>query len=283
MAVYAIGDIQECYRSLRALLREVGFDRQRDRLWLVGDLVNRGPQSVEVLRFVADLGDRARVVLGNHDLHLLAVAAGVRKLRRKDTFGDVLDAQDGEALLTWLRQRPLLLEDRELGWMMVHAGLLPQWDLAQAASLAREAEARIQGPESAAALTQMYGDLPSHWSDSLGDPERLRVIINGLTRLRYCDASGQMSFSEVGPPNGQADGFLPWFRVPGRRSAGGRIVIGHWSALGLWQEAGVLALDSGCVWGRALTAAQLDRPGVPTTQVSCCDQGPRRASADIKQ
>jgi len=269
MAVYAIGDVQGCYDNLRALLEKIGYDRARDRLWFVGDLVNRGPQSAAVLRFVMGL-EQAVCVLGNHDLHLLAVAAGRARARPEDRLEDVLTAPDRDALLHWLRSRPLLHHDAALGYTLVHAGLLPAWDLTVAQALAREAEAVLRGPDASELYTQMYGDEPGAWDASLGGWARLRVIINAFTRLRYCWPDGRMDLRPKGPPGSQPRGLLPWFQVPGRVSQTLRIVFGHWSTLGLWNRDGVIGLDSGCLWGGSLSAVRLaETPeffSVPCTQ-----------------
>ncbi|MDE2088418.1 MAG: symmetrical bis(5'-nucleosyl)-tetraphosphatase [Gammaproteobacteria bacterium] len=258
MAVYAIGDIQGCFDELQALLARIEFDPGRDRLWLVGDLVNRGPHSLRVLRFVKDLGERAVTVLGNHDLHLLATAYGCRPRRPKDTFNDVLEANDREELLDWLRRRPLLHHDAESGYTLIHAGLPPQWDLAQAQACAREVESSLRGPDCRALLENMYGDGPERWSDALTGWERLRFSINCFARLRYCDNQGRLNLEETGPPGSQPAPYRPWFAVPGRASADLNIVFGHWATLGPRVEKGVFPLDTGCVWGGALTALRLD-------------------------
>ncbi len=258
MAVYAIGDVQGCFDDLQHLLEKIGFNPQRDRLWFVGDLVNRGPQSLEVLRFVKSLGEGAITVLGNHDLHLLAVAADIRRPHRKDTLGPVLEAPDREELLTWLRHRPLLHHDDVLGYTMVHAGLPPQWDLAMARACAREVEAALRSTDAWDFFAHMYGDAPSKWHNGLFGWERLRFIVNCLTRLRYCRPDGELVLEEKGAPGPQQGDCLPWFDVPGRASATMRIVFGHWSTLGRYSRDGIYALDSGCLWGGALTAMRLD-------------------------
>ena len=255
MAVFVIGDVQGCYRELRALLRKIRYSADRDRLWFVGDLVNRGPDSLAVLRFVRGLGDGAVTVLGNHDLHLLATALGVRAPHPRDTLAEVLAAPDRDILLDWLRRRPLLHEG-EQGFVMIHAGLPPQWDLARARSCAREVEAALAAPGHEAFIRHMYGDQPDRWSDALSGWDRLRFITNCFTRLRYCRADGSLALAEKGAPPA-VPGLIPWFRVPGRASAGLPIVCGHWSTLGRHREGGVWSLDSGCVWGGALTALRL--------------------------
>jgi bis(5'-nucleosyl)-tetraphosphatase (symmetrical) len=263
VAVYAIGDVQGCATELDALLERLQFDRRRDRLWFVGDLVNRGPASLAVLRRVVALGDAAVVVLGNHDLHLLAVARGGAPLKSADRgLAEVLDAPDREPLLDWLQNRPMLHRDAALGWTMVHAGLPPQWDLATAERCARELEIAIRD-EQGRFYRCMYGDEPDLWRDDLKRLPRLRFTVNCLTRLRICDAAGRLSLHYKGGLDAVPAGLMPWFRAPARRTAGERIVCGHWSALGYLDEAGVLSIDTGCVWGGTLTAQRLDRPSPP--------------------
>ncbi len=267
MALYVIGDVQGCLVPLQKLLDQIRFDPGHDRLWFVGDLVNRGPDSLGVLRSVRALGDAALVVLGNHDLHLLAVAAGVATPGRRDTLDNVLMAPDRTDLCDWLRQQPLLHYDAALNTCAVHAGLLPQWDIVQACQLAREAEAALRGPQYASFLRDMYGDRPNQWHDTLEGIARLRVVVNALTRLRYCDIHGAMAFRDKGPPGSQAAGLLPWFEVP-RRTSETRVVFGHWSTLGVGRHAGnTIALDSGCVWGQRMTAVRL--PDEELIAVAC--------------
>ncbi len=266
MATYAIGDIQGCFTSLMALLKRVDFDPARDRLWLVGDLVNRGPDSLRTLRFVRELGSAAVTVLGNHDLYLLMVAYGaVRSRGKDDTIQAVLDAPDRDALLGWLRTRPLMhVED---GFAMVHAGLLPNWTVTQARALAREVEGALAGPYHADLLHNMWGSEPAAWSSDLRDYARMRVIVNAMTRRRFCTPDGQMDFKVKGEVTKAPKGFVPWFEVPGRKSADTTVVFGHWSALGLRVEPRLLALDSGCLWGRELSAVRLEDRAV--FQVAC--------------
>ncbi len=268
MAVYAIGDVQGCFAALERLLAELRFERARDTLWFTGDLVNRGPQSAEVLRFVRAL-PRAVTVLGNHDLHLLAVASGQQPLRKHDTFEDVLAAPDRDALLGWLRTRPLLHHDAGLGWTLIHAGLLPQWTLGDARRLAAEAERHIAESDTHQIFTHMYGDTPDHWQETLAGWGRLRVIINAFTRLRYCDARGRLDLRPKGAPGSQPAGLIPWFQAPGRHSGAERIVFGHWSTLGLWRGDGVVGLDSGCLWGGRLSASRLDDAAGGFVSVPC--------------
>jgi len=258
MTTYVIGDLQGCYDTLRQLLDRLQFDPARDTLWCTGDLVNRGPQSLETLRYVRSLGAAASTVLGNHDLHLLAVAHGGRKGRR-DTLDGILSAPDRDELLDWLRRQPLLLE--QPGEVAVlHAGLPPQWDLAQAHACAREAEAVLGGADYAAFLREMYGNEPAVWDEALSGLPRLRFIINAYTRLRYCSAAGRVDFEHKGAPGTQPEGLLPWFQVPGRRSAGTTLAFGHWSTLGRvhWPRQQVYGLDTGAVWGGRLTALRLE-------------------------
>ncbi|MCK9283058.1 MAG: symmetrical bis(5'-nucleosyl)-tetraphosphatase [Rhodocyclaceae bacterium] len=256
MATYAIGDIQGCYQALVQLLQRIDFDAVRDRLWLVGDLVNRGPQSLEVLRFVMGLGERAVVVLGNHDLHLVMQAEGHGRASTEDTLASVLAAPDRAELLAWLRSRPLFHAEGEHA--MVHAGLLPSWSIAQAAALSDEVRAALTGANYRDFLAHMWGSQPMQWDDALYGWDRLRVVVNAMTRMRFCTAQGVMDFRSKGPPEHAAPDVLPWFRVPGRASAGHTIVCGHWSALGLRLETNLMALDSGCLWGGALTAVRLE-------------------------
>jgi bis(5'-nucleosyl)-tetraphosphatase (symmetrical) len=271
MAVYAIGDLQGCIDPLRSLLDEVKFDPVSDWLWFVGDLVNRGPQSLDVLRFVKSLPN-ALSVLGNHDLHLLAVAAGQAPQKKQDTFDSVLAAPDRDELLHWLRQLPLLHHDAALGYTLVHAGMLPQWDLALARRLSDEACAFIRRSDKNDLFTHMYGDTPDAWDDDLAGWARLRLIINGFTRLRYCDRNGRMDLRPKGAPGKQAPHLMPWFEVPDRRGRDLRIVFGHWSTLGVWNAGGVIGIDSGCVWGGQLTAVRLDRDPASFTALSCPQQ-----------
>ena len=268
MAVYAIGDVQGCFDPLRALLDKLNYDPGADRLWFAGDLVNRGPQSLAVLRFVKSLPN-ATAVLGNHDLHLLAVASGQAPRKKRDTFDEVLSAPDRDELLGWLRACPLLHHDAALGCVLVHAGVLPQWGLTEALQLAAEAGDYIRRSDSNELFTHMYGDTPDHWQHDLGGWARLRVIINAFTRLRYCDAQGRMDLRPKGRPGKQPSHLLPWFQVPGRMLRDTRIVFGHWSTLGVWDADGVIALDSGCLWGGTLTAVRLDAEAHPFTEVPC--------------
>lgn len=256
MATFAIGDVQGCYRELRQLLDLVRFDPEKDRLWLVGDLVNRGPDSLAVLRFVKGLNEAVRMVLGNHDLHLLMVAEGCSRLHRNDTLQDILDAPDRDDLLHWLRQQKLLHMERN--HVMVHAGLLPSWSVEQAALHAKTAEAALRGEDFREFCSRMYGNQPNHWDDSLEGYDRLRVVINAMTRMRICTPDGRMDFTYKGPLEDIPANYLPWFDAPGRVSRDAIIVCGHWSALGLRIRENLIALDSGCLWGGNLTAIRLE-------------------------
>ncbi|HEY9198436.1 MAG TPA: symmetrical bis(5'-nucleosyl)-tetraphosphatase [Gammaproteobacteria bacterium] len=258
MAVYAIGDIQGCHRELQQLLALLKFDPARDCLWFAGDLVNRGPHSLEVLRFVRGLGDAALTVLGNHDLHLLAAVDHPARIKARDTLHAILDAPDREDLLDWLRRQPLLHHDAELGYTLVHAGLPPQWDLAQAQACAREVETVLRGGDHAEFFTHMYGDAPDAWSADLRGWDRLRFITNCLTRLRYCSSEGRLALACKGAPGSQPAGLVPWFEAPRRRSRDLNILFGHWSTLGARNDPGIYPLDSGCLWGGQLTALRLD-------------------------
>lgn len=259
MATYAIGDIQGCYDELRQLLDKADFDPTKDKLWCVGDLVNRGPDSLAVLRWVKALGEQATVVLGNHDLHLLAVALAGAPISKKDTLDAILEAADRDELLHWLRHRPLMHHSEKKGFTLLHAGVPPQWDLLQAQACAREVETMLQGPDHIEFLQQMYGNGPEYWSDELGGMERLRFITNSLTRLRWCDAEGRLLLKEKGGLEQPAPGALPWFRVPDRRTREDRILFGHWSTIGFLAENNCWALDSGCVWGGRLSALRVRR------------------------
>lgn len=256
MTRIAIGDIQGCLRELQELLQRIGFSPDRHELWLVGDLVNRGPDSLGTLRFVRSLGDGAKVVLGNHDLHLLAVAFGAdRKLRKDDTLDEVLAAPDRDALLEWLITRPLAIRDGED--LMVHAGVVPQWSADEVLILAGEVEAALRR-DPLALFAAMYGNRPDHWSAELSGVDRLRFVINVLTRMRYCRDDGRIDLKMKGAPGTQESGWMPWFEAPKRQTASLRVITGHWSTLGFVDRPNLLALDTGCVWGGALSAASLD-------------------------
>ncbi|WP_019024946.1 MULTISPECIES: symmetrical bis(5'-nucleosyl)-tetraphosphatase [unclassified Thioalkalivibrio] len=264
MALYAVGDLQGCLDPLERLLEQVRFDPATDHLWLVGDLVNRGPDSLGCLRRVRALGDAATTVLGNHDLHLLATAEGVRTPGNKDTLRPVLDAPDAAELLEWLAQRPLLHTDPAAGWTLVHAGIPPDWDLETAQIEARRVEAELRDPARRHALFEvMYGDEPTHWDPELAGYDRLRYTINSFTRMRYLMPDGGLEFSGNGPPEDAPATLTPWFAWPGRPSRGLSLVFGHWAALGHRRGPDWLSLDSGCVWGREMTIARLDETRDP--------------------
>ena len=253
--LYAIGDIQGCHAEFCQLLDLLGFSMTEDRLWLVGDLVNRGPASLDVLREVKALGDAAVTVLGNHDLHLLTIAAGHRHPHRGDTIGDILAAPDKNALIEWLMQRPLVVREDEQ--LMVHAGLLPSWTPASALMHSREVQAKLASADAGRFLSVLYGDEPHAWRDDLDGDDRLRAIVNVCTRLRFCTADGRMEFGEKRGRAHSPEGFRPWFMHPQRRSANLLVVCGHWSTLELTLAPNLLMLDSGCLWGGPLTGVSL--------------------------
>lgn len=265
MATYAIGDVQGCYSELRALLEKIRFDERRDHLWFVGDLVNRGPGSLETLRFVKRLGGHAVTVLGNHDLHLIALAHGHGRARGDDTLDAVLQAPDCDDLIDWMRTLPLLHVAE--GHVMVHAGLLPHWSVEKAQQLAHEVEEELRGPRHREFLERMYGSKPDQWRDDLRGTDRLRVIVNAMTRMRFCTQEGRMDLKTKGESTQSLPGYLPWFDVSARKSADATIVCGHWSALGLKLLSNLIALDAGCVWGGQLTAIRLEDRTV--VQVPC--------------
>jgi len=267
MAVYAIGDVQGCFDELQALLDQIDFDPRRDSLWFAGDLVNRGPSSLETLRFARSLN--AVTVLGNHDLHLLAAACMPGERKRKDTLQAIFEAPDAGQLLDWLRHRPLLHHDEALGYTLLHAGLPPQWDLATARACANEVEQVLRSDRYEQFFAAMYGDEPDLWSPALQGQERLRFIVNCFTRLRYCDSSGRLALEEKGPPGSQPPHLRPWFDWPQRNSRDMRILFGHWSTLGAYDAPGIHALDTGCLWGGKLTACRLDTSAAQRFEYDC--------------
>ena len=277
MAVYLIGDVQGCDEALSRLLHTLDFSPSRDTAYLLGDLVNRGPDSLAVLRRLRALGSSAQCVLGNHDLHALAVAAGVRRPGRSDTLEAVLLADDREALLAWLREQPLALQAH--GVLMVHAGVLPAWSAADTLALSAEVQQVLSGPDWLGFVLQMYGNQPDHWHPDLQGAERLRVVVNALTRLRFCSADGRMEFDTKEAAEHAPAGFMPWFDVPGRRTAGDVIAFGHWSTLGWLGRRDVWALDSGCVWGGGLTALRLQPDGAHERIEVPCPQAQRPGAA----
>lgn len=270
MASYAIGDIQGCYHAFQALLARINFNPKLDELWLVGDLINRGSGSLEVLRWCYEYQDNLKVVLGNHDLHALVVAAGFVKAHKGDTLNAILQADDCDKLLNWLRHQQLAYQNKS--YLMVHAGLLPQWSSNQALACAAEVETALRGDGYLDFLANMYGNLPNSWSDSLTGLNRLRVITNAMTRLRVCTAHGQMEFSFKGELVDVPAGFMPWFDVPNRASCDKHVIFGHWSALGLQQRQNVYALDTGCLWGGQLTAMNLESKAITQVQSNPLDK-----------
>ena len=284
MSLYCIGDLQGCNRPFQQLLKKIDFSPSRDTLYLLGDVVNRGPDSLGVLRSLMALGNAAQCLLGNHDLHLLAVAYGARTAGRRDTLGAVLQATDRDALLDWLRHRHMAIQIH--GWLMVHAGVLPSWSTEQTMALAGELEAVLRGPDLKNFLTDMYGNTPLRWRDSLQGADRLRVIVNALTRLRFCTGDGEMEFLANEGAGAAPPGYLPWFEVPDRATRSTPMAFGHWSALvgdlkpahtdpavATRMRNNTLPLDTGCVWGNCLTAAKLgeDAGGYDLISVSCSE------------
>ncbi len=256
MATYAIGDLQGCFKQLQHLLEFIAFSPSRDRLWFVGDIVNRGPDSLSLLRFISQLGDSATIVLGNHDLHLLLVAEEITSQRSGDTLQAILNAPDRDQLLYWLRHQKMLhVED---DYVLVHAGLLPSWPASFALELAQEVEATLQSNDYTDLLLHLYGNQPDQWHDDLKSYDRLRLIVNALTRLRVCTKEGKIDFSYKGPLETIPGGYFPWFDVPSRQSQKSTIIFGHWSAIRLQLRHNLIALDTGCLWGAELTAIRLE-------------------------
>ena len=271
--IYLVGDVQGCNDALEALLAQIGFSPSRDHLVVLGDLVNRGPASLAVLQRLKGLGSAATCLLGNHDLHLLAVAHGVRPLHRSDTLAEILASPEREAWLDWLRHRRMACTVE--GWLCVHAGVVPQWDAAATLALAAEVEVLLRGQDLAAFLPAMYGNQPARWGDALTGTERWRFVINALTRLRFCTAQGEMDFKTKDGADAAPAGYHAWFDAPGRRSLGQPIAFGHWSTLGLVNRPDLLGLDTGCVWGGALTGVRVDGGRREVFQVEC-DLVPRQ-------
>lgn len=266
MSIYAIGDIQGCYDDLLRLLDAVQFNEHSDQLWFTGDLVNRGPKSLQTLRFVKSLGNAAVTVLGNHDLHLLATAHRVRSANKKDTLTQVLEAPDREELLDWLRQQPLFHHNDD--FCLLHAGLPPQWDFKKTKKMAKKAEKVLQSEDYQDFFHYMYGNKPNIWSDDLKGKRKIRFIINCFTRIRFCDRFGRLDFVNNGQVGTQPSHLMPWFSVPDRKSTDMRIVFGHWSALGYYQSDNCYAIDTGCLWGGQLTALKLSDP-VERISIDC--------------
>ena len=269
MAQYAIGDLQGCYDPFRRLLDKIVFDPDNDRLWITGDLVNRGPKSRKTLRFVRSLGDAAISVLGNHDLHLIALANNIKEAGNNyHSLEKILDKSDRDELIDWLRFRPLAHYDAALNTIMVHAGIPPQWTIEDTVRYAAKLEKKLQSDSYIEFLEKMYGDKPRKWSEDLRGNKRRRFIVNSLTRLRMIRNDGALDFSHKGPPEGADKGLTAWFDAENAKWRGTRIVFGHWSALGLIVNDDLIAVDTGCVWGRQLTAVRLDQ-GPTIVQVRC--------------
>lgn len=272
MAIYAIGDIQGCFNELRRLLDVIQFDPAQDQLWLAGDLVNRGPHSLETLRFIKGLGNSAISVLGNHDLHLIATVASLNKSGKKDTLGPILRASDCDELIDWLRQQKLFYFNEQ--YCMLHAGLPPQWDFEQTKLMASEVEQVIASDDYQRFFRSMYGNKPTIWQDDFPKTEKLRFAVNCFTRLRYCTLEGELDFHHKGPPGSQAANLIPWYAVPGRKSLDMRIIFGHWSTLGFYQGYNVYSIDTGCLWGGQLTALKLDEAPQKISIDCKCTQKP---------
>lgn len=271
--IYAVGDIQGCYKPLRMLIEQSAINLDKDHLWFVGDLVNRGPQSLKALRFIKSLHEqgkgRVRVVLGNHDLHLLAMASGYRKQLMTPGLKQVLDAKDRIELIEWLRHQPLFYRDKVNKLALVHAGVYPNWSIKTAAARAREVEEVIQGDKYSKFMRKMYGKRPAKWSDDLEGWPRYRCIVNTLTRMRFCTRKGALNFSNAGKPGTQSRVQYPWYQLYLTPRKNWRIVFGHWAAAGAWFDGNHIALDSGCVWGDHMTMARIDSRFVTFTQVKC--------------
>ncbi|MEE9447320.1 MAG: symmetrical bis(5'-nucleosyl)-tetraphosphatase [Arenicellales bacterium] len=271
--IYAIGDLQGCLPSLEALLDKSSINLDQDQLWFAGDLINRGPQSLETLRFVkslsAQMGDRFKTVLGNHDLHLLAMAHGVKKTNSPHCLEKILAAKDHIDLIEWLRHQPLLHRDKRSKAVLVHAGIYPHWSIKQAAGYAQEVEKTLQGSKPKKLLNKMYGKRPVKWSDDLTSWPRYRFIINAMTRMRYCTRKGALNFTYTGAPGTQGRTLYPWYQLHHTPRKNWRIVFGHWSTAGAWFDGNHIALDSGCLWGGQMTMARLDQRQITFTQVNC--------------
>jgi len=268
MAIYAIGDLQGCYDDFRRLLDKCQFNADEDTLWLAGDLINRGPNSLDTLRYVISLGDAVISVLGNHDLHMLAVDVGIKTTRDPDLI-KILDAPDRQQLMHWLRQRPLIHHDAVSGYSMVHAGIYPQWNLAQAQAYAAELHTVLRSDNYQNFFEHMYGDQPDRWSEDLRGWDRLRFICNSFSRMRFCSHDGQLYLQAKGPPGTQPDGFHPWYTVNDRKTQDQKIIFGHWSTLGRLSTNNVYALDTGCIWGGELTALRIDTAEPRYINIKC--------------
>jgi bis(5'-nucleosyl)-tetraphosphatase (symmetrical) len=270
MATYAIGDIQGCYHAFQALLKRIKFNLEKDTLWLAGDIINRGSGSLAVLRWCYQHRDHIQMVLGNHDLHAIAIAHGIRKSSRSDTLQPIFDAPDADVLLTWLRHQPLMVANDD--YVMVHAGLLPQWQLSDALAYAKEVEAALQGDAYVNFLANMYGNSPNVWHNHLRGYCRLRAITNAMTRMRVCTEGGALDFDFKGQLADVPEGLVPWFDLPGRASRNQQLIVGHWSALGLYQRENITALDTGCLWGGKLTAMCLETKKIMQVDSQSKDQ-----------
>ena len=278
MSTYAIGDIQGCYSELQNLLNEINFDERRDELWFAGDLVNKGPKSLQTLRFIKALGVNAKITLGNHDLHLLAVAKNIQPLLKKDTIQEILAADDVEELIDWLKSRPLLITDDNLNFTMVHAGLPPQWSLENAKEFAKECELILQSEKINKLLAEMYGDTPNIWVNSLQDYAKQRFIINCFTRIRFCNSDGMLDFDTKVAPGKQNTSLIPWYSLPNRKTKDNKIIFGHWSTVHIGNEKNfkqynVYPIDTGCLWGGRLTAMRLEDEkvfSVPSEEPKFC-------------
>ena len=278
MSTYAIGDVQGCYSELQNLLNEINFDERRDELWFAGDLVNKGPKSLQTLRFIKALGVNAKITLGNHDLHLLAVAKNIQPLLKKDTIQEILAADDVEELIDWLKSRPLLITDDNLNFTMVHAGLPPQWSLENAKEFAKECELILQSEKINKLLAEMYGDTPNIWVNSLQDYAKQRFIINCFTRIRFCNSDGMLDFDTKVAPGKQNTSLIPWYSLPNRKTKDNKIIFGHWSTVHIGNEKNfkqynVYPIDTGCLWGGRLTAMRLEDEkifSVPSEEPKFC-------------
>ena len=268
MAIYAIGDLQGCHSALRRLLEKLDFSPAEDQVWFCGDLVNRGPDSLATLRYIKSLGDSAVTVLGNHDLHLLAAAAGVKK-EKESSLAAILNAPDRDELLHWLRCKPLLYHDKKTNFSLAHAGIYPWWSLDEARERASELEQVLCDDDYEEFLFSMYGNRPDVWKDDLRSWERLRFICNAFTRMRYCFPDGKIDLKSKGPIGTQTWHTLPWFEIPERKTKQDNIAFGHWSTLGLHQHPNIFPLDTGCVWGGRLTALKIDRENPQYIQIDC--------------
>ena len=269
MATYVIGDVQGCFDELQELVRYINFNSRKDQLWFVGDLVNRGPKSLQTLRWIKSLGNSAVTVLGNHDLHLLAAYAGAKDIRTTSSLYNVLQAKDIEKLISWLRQQSLLRYNKTLQFAMVHGGLAPQWSIKEALNYSQEVGKVLKSKKYKDFLFNMYGDQPKQWDGRLKGWNRLRTITNFMTRLRYCNNKGEMSFTDKGPPGTQSRGMKPWYEIPSRKSQDTTIVFGHWSTLGYKHENNIISTDTGCLWGGQLTAIKMELEKLTLYQLEC--------------